>query len=269
MGDMYRHLGSAGLIQYPVFVNSIPKAGTNLAKNIVMAVPGTYYLGSFNRTLELETPPEQLDDLKGKIFSLLPGRVYSGHIPYSREVASWFSKHAFRQIFVYRDPRDYAVSVYRFIMKDKQPRHPFYEMYANLGSDSERLMAVIRGLGEGVTHFKVSPSSIPNVKLMYEAMLGWMSVPGVLAVRYEDLIYADHNDMESCINTVQNILQFLDVTCDKEYAKAIYLKGSDPKKSHTFRQGREGGWREEYTEKHIEVFRQVSGDLLDRLGYQW
>jgi len=41
-----------------------------------------------------------------------------------------------------------------------------------------------------------------------------------------------------------------------------------PKKSHTFRSGKTGGWTQHFTDEHKELFKDVAGDLLVRLGYE-
>lgn len=42
----------------------------------------------------------------------------------------------------------------------------------------------------------------------------------------------------------------------------------NPQRSPTFRKGKVGGWRESFTDKHKQLFKEVSGDLLLRLGYE-
>jgi hypothetical protein len=42
----------------------------------------------------------------------------------------------------------------------------------------------------------------------------------------------------------------------------------NPQKSPTFRSGKVGGWRGKFSEENMRVFREVTGDLLGRLGYE-
>jgi hypothetical protein len=51
-------------------------------------------------------------------------------------------------------------------------------------------------------------------------------------------------------------------------AIAILVEAIQPKKSHTFRSGKTGGWREHFTDEHKKLFKEVAGDLLVRLGYE-
>jgi hypothetical protein len=42
----------------------------------------------------------------------------------------------------------------------------------------------------------------------------------------------------------------------------------DPQKSPTFRSGKTGEWKKYFTDEHKQLFKDVAGDLLIRLGYE-
>jgi hypothetical protein len=254
-----------GYLPFPVVVNSIPKSGTNLLKNIVMALPNARHINDFSLAATKDDPLERLEFVTDRVSDLSPGCVYTGHVPYSQEIANWLRQHALKQVFIYRDPRDLTVSLYHYIMLDRESKHAYYELYAGLGSDAARLMGTIRGVGEGKTKFKASIHSIPNIRLVFDANEKWLSDDNTFAVRYEDLV----DSQESCIATTEKMLDFLGVRFDKQFIDDILRLGKDPGKSHTFRQGRSGSWRAEYSQQHIDAFREVAGDLLDRWGYSW
>ncbi|MDL1944847.1 sulfotransferase domain-containing protein, partial [Chloroflexi bacterium CFX2] len=54
----------------------------------------------------------------------------------------------------------------------------------------------------------------------------------------------------------------------REKALSVLVEAIQPKKSHTFRSGKAGGWKEHFTEEHKKLFKNVAGDLLARLGYE-
>jgi hypothetical protein len=54
----------------------------------------------------------------------------------------------------------------------------------------------------------------------------------------------------------------------REKALGILVKAIQPRKSHTFRSGKTGGWHEYFTEEHKALFKDVAGDLLVKLGYE-
>ncbi|HLO13708.1 MAG TPA: sulfotransferase domain-containing protein, partial [Anaerolineales bacterium] len=253
-----------GHLSSPVLFNSIPKSGTNLLKNILVVLPNARVVGDLSLAAEKDQNDERLDLVKSRISDLRPGCIYGGHIPYSTAIADWLCKHEVKQLFLYRDPRDVTVSLHHYVM-EKRKRHAYYELYASLGSNSDRLFGTICGVGEGQTVYKVSQSSIPNVKVMFDAFEKWLKDENTFPLRYEDLM----NPIDNGAEVVTKLLEFLNVPYNQELVETILSRGKDPSKSRTFRRGGSGAWREEYSEKHVEVFRRVAGDLLERWGYAW
>jgi hypothetical protein len=262
---LVKHRLGFGYLPCPVVVNSIPKSGTNLLKNIVMALPNARHIEDFSLAMTKEDPFERLEFVRGHISALSPGCVYTGHVPYSEEIANCFRQYGLKQVFIYRDPRDLTVSLYHYVMMDREPRHAYYDLYAGLGSDEARLMGTILGVGEGKTKFITSVHSIPNIRLVFDANEKWLSDDNTFAVRYEDLV----ENQGSCVAITEKMLDFLGVCSNKQFIDDILRLGKDPSKSHTFRQGRSGSWRSEYSQQHIDAFREVAGDLLDKWGYSW
>ena len=64
---------------------------------------------------------------------------------------------------------------------------------------------------------------------------------------YADKIDGDI-DVERCMNSAIDAIQ--------------------PSRSHTFRKGGSGGWRGEFDHSIKDLFKEVSGDLLIRSGYE-
>jgi hypothetical protein len=54
----------------------------------------------------------------------------------------------------------------------------------------------------------------------------------------------------------------------RKTALSILVDAIQPRRSHTFRSGKTGGWREQFTEEHKALFKDIAGDLLVRLGYE-
>jgi sulfotransferase 6B1 len=247
-----------------VLVNSIPKSGTNLLKNVITAIPNMAVREDVSMASQRHDPADRLEYIRGIIKKISPGCIYTGHIPYTEEIHSWIGKEGFRHIFLYRDPRDVTVSLYHYIMKERIPHHPYYEMYSGFGSDHERLMKCITGYGDGVREYRNSADAIPSIRLSYKVYEPWLRAPGVLAIKYEDLIGPGR------MQTIENILKFIGIPCQPELLGKINAEGFEPKKSHTYRKGASGGWRDEYTPEHIEAFRKIlSDEYLALWGYTW
>jgi len=256
-------------VLYPILLNSIPKAGSSLLRAIVLAMPGAYWAGHIAATRELKTWRERLQRLQESLLDLRPGSVYAAHLPYAPEIAQWLHAQGMKQFFLYRDPRDITVSLRHFVMQ--QTPAPFHVLFTRLGSDEERLMAVIRGIGRGQRAYEVSRTAYPSVRLDCEVYLDWMSDSESYALRYEDFVSSTPGQRADAAGaTVAGMLAYLGLpghTPDAPLIEAILSQGMDPARSYTFRRGSSGAWREEYTPEHLAAFRSVAGDLLERLGY--
>lgn len=252
--------------RHAIIVNSIPKAGTNLLKNVALAIPGTRIVSDFSLATESSVPSEQLNFVLGKIKTLNPGDVYTGHVPYSPIFSDWLKGKNIKQLFIYRDPRDYAVSLHHYIMKNVEPRHAYYGLLDNLEDDSARLMAAIKGAGIPIEGKNSSPQHIPGVLRVFEMNYGWLADKNTLAVSYEDLV-----DPQNGPEAVRKIFRFLgfNLRAETEIIQSVYEKGLDPKKSHTFRKGISGGWKEEFTPDHINAFKENAENIMEKYGYSW
>ena len=88
-------------------------------------------------------------------------------------------------------------------------------------------------------------------------------------VRFEELVTVRRE------NTVQRMLDFYLAHTQKTYQtleKEVFvrraLEAINPNKSHTFREGKVGGWRNKFSQKHCDIFKQVAGQLLVELDYE-
>ena len=75
--------------------------------------------------------------------------------------------------------------------------------------------------------------------------------------------------MQTITNVLDHALQrgFKSVV-SPEQAVLMLDQSIEPARSPTFRTGKSGGWREAFTAAHKQAFKQVSGDLLQLLGYE-
>ena len=58
------------------------------------------------------------------------------------------------------------------------------------------------------------------------------------------------------------------IPTSREKALSTLVEAIQPKKSHTFRSGKTGGWKQYFTDEHKKLFNDVAGDLLINLGYE-
>jgi hypothetical protein len=88
----------------------------------------------------------------------------------------------------------------------------------------------------------------------------------VLCLRFEDLI----NNRDAALITMLDEVEKTgyQILTPREEALSVLIEAIQPKKSHTFRSGRTGSWKELFTDEHKKLFKDVAGDLVVQLGYE-
>ena len=96
------------------------------------------------------------------------------------------------------------------------------------------------------------------------SIIGWMSTPGVMVVRFEDLIGDEGGGEKSTQHqTIRNIVDFLGVlNVDTDYVSSSLFGNSK-----TFRSGQIAGWCQEFSPDLKAVVNDRIGHLLPILGY--
>lgn len=167
-----------------------------------------------------------------------------------------------RAFFVMRDPRDVVVSWY-FSSVSSHPTNSSKGMQrtrehlSNL-DEEQGLIDSIHRLGQYG---------------LFEALGSWAGAgePGVLVVRYEDLIGDDRDEWW------KRLLDHCDVTLSDEDREALLarysfqvLSGRRPGQEDTgskLRKGVAGDWRNHFTPAVEATFSEATGDLVHRMGY--
>jgi hypothetical protein len=137
--------------------------------------------------------------------------------------------------------------------------HGMHEFYQSLPDFGERLKVAITGIDrEGL--YMVS------VKQRYASVFEWLEQPHVMCMRFEDLINNRDATLEAMLDEVEST--GYKIPTPRTEALSILVEAIQPKKSHTFRSGKTGGWREHFTAEHKNLFKDIAGDLLVKLGYE-
>jgi hypothetical protein len=180
----------------------------------------------------------------------------------SRQLYEEIEKPAnYRTLYVIRDPRDVVVSWY-------------YSM-----RDSHRLMGKVFEHRKNLRHLDFEDGlayCIRNFHLKLSFMRSWAYAegdPDTLFVRLEDLSSAPVQGfmeiMEHCrISIGRPELEEILASYTREKMRKRDLEvRDDPERSHY--RSTPSDWREVFTERHRELFRDVTGDLVELLGYEW
>ena len=257
-----------------LFANSFPKSGTHLLTQVLQGfaqigpavdsgLPAVVTFDGF--TGRQRSQAEILSDLR----RLLPGDIAYGHVHAFPDAVSYLCQDGMATFFILRDPRDVVVSHVHYIA-EMAPSHIHHRYYHQVLEDfDQRLKASIVGVPvEKLEQADDKPvlEPLPNIRERFEPYMGWLDLPEVLVLHYEDFL----SDRQPTIQRVlEHAVQGGFQPCLPFDEAARILEASiEPQRSPTFRSGKAGGWRSAFTDEHRQLFEQVAGDLVARLGYE-
>jgi hypothetical protein len=248
---------------WPILLGiSFPKSGTHLLDQILLGFakvgPFSRRLHSFYAEYEGESgrkrSPEQA---LAWLDSLGPRDIASAHLFARDEVRQRVCSAAFVPYFIFRDPRDVAVS-HVFYVTDMEARHVHHEYYRSLPDFDARLRVSILGRPDAQIEF-------PNLADRFAPYLGWLEQPALMTVHFEDLI---HDRLGTLNRIIDHFLPRAPLPVLRQSILAALESSINPKRSPTFRSGKTGEWKKYFTEEHKKIFKEAAGDLLVRLGYE-
>ncbi len=246
-----------------MLVNSFPKSGTHLLLQIARGLPGVVHYGSFiASTPSLTLRQRDTDQVLRMIRRIPPGEVVCAHMFYDPAFGELLESMNVYHLFIYRDLRDVAVSEAYYLTRMNR-WHRLHDYFARtLRSQDQRLRAVISGTTEAAAGI-----AYPDIGERFRKYAGWLECSQVLAVRFEELRSDDRElavrrIVEGYARRRRDPLQVGDVTAR---CQAMVR----PERSHTFRRGTSGRWRQAFSDEHSCEMQRVAGDLLVSLGYTW
>jgi len=258
----YRRLTLKGV---PIlFANSFPKSGTHLLTQVLQGFPSigpavdsglpavVTYIGETGR---VRSTQEILADLQ----RLLPGDIAYGHLHARPKVVEQLCHPGTAAYFISRDPRDVVVSHVHYVTEIEMS-HIHHAYYTQVLRDfDERLRTSILGLPSSEIPF-------PDIYRRFEPYLGWLDRLEVLCLRFEDFV----QDRETALGQVydQAVRRGFPSTLERGRAIQVLADSINPQRSPTFRSGKIGGWRSQFSPENKALFKEIAGDLLVRLGYE-
>jgi hypothetical protein len=237
----------------PIFGNSKPKSGSHLLLQVLagmcLTAPYKYVDREPIRTITKEGRRKNNEEILSELQNIPNGVIGWGYVEPSVENVSFLCQPNRVNYFIYRDPRDMLISQVFFAT----------DMHKSLPDFGERLKVAITGVDHDGLY-------MVSVQQRYEMVFRWLEQAHVMCIRFEDLI----NNQVQTLNAMLDEVESTGYKIPTERAKAleILVEMIQPKKSHTFRLGKTGGWNEHFTEEHKKLFKDVAGDLLVKLGYE-
>lgn len=256
---------------WPILLGiSFPKSGTHLLDQILLGfshvAPFARRLHSFYAEYEGESGRKRAPEQAIRwLESLRPRDIASAHLFARPEAVARVSMPDFVPYFIFRDPRDVAVS-HVFYVTEMEPNHVHHAYYQSLSDFDARLKASILGLPDLDTRPERSRRvEFPDIARRFAPYLGWLDQPRVMKIHFEDLIH----DRDGTLNDIINhFLARLPLQADQGLLLESLTMSIDPSKSPTYRSGKTGEWKKRFTDTHKKIFKEVAGELLIRLGYE-
>lgn len=181
----------------------------------------------------------------------------SGHILFDPKLAAELLKRKYKVILNIRDPRDQTVSsVYWAEQMHALDPNLFPEVTQYSHTDLIPLYFTSAHKGVGVDGY-------------YHQFLPWLKYPNVLLVKFEHLVGPrGGGSYTQQQREIRRIARHLGLKLSNDNRKKIAgeLFGG----TATFRQGKIGSWKQEFTQAHKEIFKNIPGaqQLLMQLGYE-
>ena len=246
----------------PIFANSKPKSGSHLLLQVMngftQIMPYKYVDADPVRTIKRDGGRRAADDILADLKSTSTGVIGWGYVDATPENASFLTSAGRVNYFIYRDPRDMLVSQV-FFATDMHEEHGMHDYYNSLPDFGARLNVAITGIDrDGL--------KMVSVKQRYEGVFQWLELKNTMCIRFEELINNRDATLLKMLDEVEKT--GYKIPTPREKALSVLVEAIQPKKSHTFRSGKTGGWRQHFTDEHKKLFKDVVGDLLVKLGYE-
>jgi len=249
-----------------IFANSFPKSGTHLLIQIMKGFSiigpavdsGLPAITTFDGYIGRQKSEEEIiTELK----RLLPGDIAYGHLHADPEISDLLCQKYFFTVFIIRDPRDVAVSHVHYLtnMEKKHIHHDYYQN--TLHTFDDRLETSISGISSNSRNNKM-----PNIYERFLPYLGWLDLPQISTIQYEELIAQQEEILKKILNQV--LQKGFQINTSQDNALRILSECINPESSPTFRSGKIGSWISSFNDHNKDIFKEISGDLLIRLGYE-
>jgi sulfotransferase 6B1 len=241
---------------------SFPKSGTHLLDQILLGfstiAPYSKRLHSFYAEYEGESGVKRSpEEALAWLDSLRTCDVASAHLFARPEAVAHVCSSKFVPYFIFRDPRDVVVS-HVFYVTEMESRHVHHAYYQSLPDYDTRLKVSILGRPDTAVEF-------PNIAERFAPYMDWLNHPEVLTIHFEDLI---HDRLGTLTRIMDHFLARVPLQASRQLILDSLETSVNPRRSPTFRSGKTGEWRKYFTAEDKRIFKNVTGNLLVKLGYE-
>lgn len=264
-----------------VFLNSLPKAGTNLAAKC-LELMGYRQVGGVDASIisrrglpsilrrwyfrpaksspcylvGIDMPVELSCKAVARILNRAKsGNFIPGHVGYKPELLGMIKSKGFAPVLILRDPRAVLNSFVHYVVANAF--HPLHTFFKNKSTE-ERYRFALHGIRDTQSHLQPLLTRCRAVDV-------WKSDPAVLSLRFEDLVgLPGGGSKESQERSLHALISFLGIQgiTIQDIADDIFGPGR-----HTFRKGKIRGWEREMPTSLRNEVDEVLGELLIDWGY--
>jgi hypothetical protein len=182
------------------------------------------------------------------------------HFSNSRFDRAVLGGRPFRGTHIVRDPRDIAVSGYHYHLRTDEPwtRKPRDEWGGKSYQEHLQSLSPHDGLLAEITRC---------ARAEWRTMGAWdYEQPEFLEVRYEDLLSDESTSLEKMFRHYG--FRNKDCLTSVRIAHEFSLDTMRSRKDAHVRSGHPGEWRKAFEGEHIARFKELTGDLIVKLGYE-
>lgn len=226
-------------LQQPVFLNSVPKCGTHLMRNIMRMFVSVdqHYQGAF---IQFPVLSQHL-----AAFSTSAPKLSWGHLLYSDQPA--IALQHTRHTLMIRDPYDWVLARARFFLSDNFQGDLEHVKAGAVSADEILNMMIFGVIGQ-----------TPTLREIFEHnALAWMGTNARI-IRMEDLIAAVRDlDSDESERFFDELLSFCGIAKPEDWRDRVRV-GSDRKQSGTARENLGGG-----TDVIPDVLPEIQKRLVD------
>jgi hypothetical protein len=248
----------------------MPKGGTHLLTTLLDRLPQMRFSGATATLSSYRTSPAReagfvAADIDWSALRRVLDRVPDGqylmtHFPYCEGLADLLTEVGFRQVLIVRDPRDIVVSDAYYMRT--YPRHRHHKRFRAL-TLSEAIDLVITGFRN-----KDGTLGLESIGERARNYAAWRSTASMHVCTFESLIgRRGGGDDAVQVANVAAIAAHVGRPLTNDDAKAL-ARSLWSERSHTFRSGKSGGWRDVFSDEQVELFKAIAGGDLIALGYE-
>ena len=251
-----------------LYLNGFPKSGTHFLEGMALQIlppadakvnwMGTFAGHGFTKEWR------NVKSFSAMIGEVPEKRFVKGHLGWRPEYAKGFQEHRWCKAFIYRDPRDVAVSETYHAQRVGRGKFPEKEFYQSIEFD-EVLKRAITG-----------DENIDGVMDRWELYAPWLDEEWVLKLAYEDVTKDNEWACEILLKYIYGRMgNYYEHKAPIPYAvfnkhmNAMMKQLAHPETSATYRNGKTSEWKTHFTNEHKDLFKASDkNNWLIRLGYE-